>query len=349
MGLEFVSLQASEEQELVRFLVQSFQPQIIPNSFRSEVMRWKYFVDHPEWKGPRSLALKVKEKGQIVAHGGVWPVNLFSSKGEIKGIHLIDWAASRSSVGAGVHLLRKMSGLADILMTIGGSEDTRALLPKLGYKRCGEVRRYARVVRPWLHFLTTPQKNWKTPLKLLGHSVSALAGIPTVPAGWNASKVASFTGSMVSASFRQTASSIAPRRTAAGLNYLLSCPGANFSGFLVTQAEKSIGYFLLAQFGRQARIVDLRIDRKDGESWQSVCALAAATAAENPETCEVVAGSSNEAIGNLWLRTGFKTRRTDPIFCFDPQNVVGSGPQFDLTLADGDMCFLSEPGSPYLS
>ena len=347
MGLEFVSLQASEEQDLVRFLLQSFQPETTPNSFRSEVMRWKYFVDHPQWKGPRSLALK--EKGQIVAHGGVWPVSLLSSKGEIKGIHVIDWAASRSSVGAGVHLLRKMSGLADMLMTIGGSEDTRALLPKLGYKRCGEVRRYARVVRPWLHFRTTAQKNWKTPFKLLGHSVSALAEIPPVPAGWHASKIASFTGSMVSACFHQTTGSTAPRRTAAGLNYLLSCPGANFSGFLVTQAEKPIGYFLLAQLGRQARIVDLRIDRKDGKSWQSVCALAAGTAAEDPETCEIVAASSNEATGNVWLQTGFTTRRTDRIFCFDPQNLAGSRPQFDLTLADGDMCFLSQPGSPYLS
>ncbi len=347
MAFEFVPLHPSEQQDLIQFLLKSFREEPTANSFRPEVMHWKYFVDHPQWTRARSLA--VKEGGQIVAHGGVWPVSLVTPNSEIKAVHLIDWAASRLAVGAGVHLLRKVAGLADILLTVGGSQDTRTLLPKLGYKRCGELRRYARVVRPRLQFRTTPRKNWKTPIKLLRNSASALTGIPAAPTGWRASRVTRFMGSIEDDIIGQTTGSMTPRRTAAGLDYLLSCPAARFSGFLVSRAEQLLGYFLLAHLGRQVRIVDIRMDRQDQESWQAICALAARSAAEDPETCEIVAGSSNEVTTNAWLRTGFVHRRTDQIFCFDPRNLVKLGPPLNLTLADGDMCFLSEPNSPYLS
>jgi hypothetical protein len=347
MAFEFVPIQASEQQDLIQFLVKSFQAEPTLNSFRPEVIHWKYFADHPEWTSPRSFA--IKQQGQIVAHGGVWPVSLVTPKTEVKAIHVIDWAASRSAVGAGVHLLRKVGGLADMLLTIGGSQDTTNLLPKLGYKRCGELRRYARVIRPWLQFRTTPEKNWKTPIKFLRNSARALTGIPSAPKGWQASKVTSFTGSIDSGAIGHTTSFTSPRRTAAGLNYLLSCPAACFSGFLVSQAQRLRGYFLLTHVGRQARIVDVWIDRDDRESWQAICALATRTAAADPETCEIVGASSIEVTGEAWLQAGFVHRRTDQIFCYDPRDLVHYGPPLALNLADGDLCILSEPLSPYIS
>jgi hypothetical protein len=347
MAFKFVPIQASEQQDLIKFLVKSFRADPTLNSFRPEVIHWKYFADHPDWTSPRSLA--VKQDGQIVAHGGVWPVRLVTPKTEVRAIHLIDWTASRSAVGAGVHLLRKVADFADMLLTIGGSQDTRQLLPKLGYKSCGELRRYARVIRPWLQFRTTPEKNWKTPIKFIRNSALALTGVPSAPKGWQASKVRSFTGSIEGGAIGQTTRSASPRRTAAGLNYLLSCPATPFSGFLVSQAQKLRGYFLLAQVGRQVRIVDVRLDSEDRESWQAICALAVRTAAEDPEICEVVAASSTEVTGEAWLQTEFVHRETDQIFCYDPRNLVSSGPPLDLNMVDGDLCILSEPLSPYLS
>ena len=346
MAFEFVPIQASEQQDLTQFLVKSFRADPTLNSFRPEAIYWKYFADHPEWTGPRSFA--VKQDGHIVAHGGVWPVSLVTPKTKVKAIHLIDWTASRSAVGAGVHLLRKVAELADMLLTIGGSQDARNLLPKLGYKCCGELRQYARVVRPWLQFRTTPEKNWKTPIKFLRNSARALTGIPSAPKGWQASKVTDFTGSIDGGAIGQTTSSTSPRRTAAGLNYLLGCPAARFSGFLVSQAQQLRGYFLLTRVGRQVRIVDIRMNSEDRESWQAICALATRSAAEDPETCEIVAASSIEAIGEAWLQSGFVHRRTDPIFCYDPRHLVSSGPPLDLNLADCDLCILSDPFSPYL-
>jgi hypothetical protein len=347
MAFEFVPLQASEQQDLIQFLVKSFRADPALNSFNPEVIHWKYFAHHPEWKSPRSLA--IKQGGQIVAHGGVWPVRLVTPTSEVKAIHLIDWAASRSAVGAGVHLLRKMAGLADMLLTVGGSPDTRNLLPKLGYRGCGELRQYARVIRPWLQFRTTPEKNWKTPAKFLRNSARALAGLPSAPKGWRAAKVTSFTAAIEGGANEKTSSFTLPSRTAAGLNRLLDCPAARFSAFQVSDAQRLRGYFLLTQIGRQVRIVDIRLEGGDRESWRPICALAARSAAEDPETCEIVAASSIELIGEAWLQAGFVHRATEQIFCYDPRNLVSSAPPLNLNLADGDSCFLSDPVSPYLS
>jgi hypothetical protein len=346
MAFEFVPIQASEQQDLIQFLLKSFHAAPTVNSFRPEVIHWKYFAEHPEWQGPRSFA--IKRESQIVAHGGVWPVRFLTPKLEVNAIHLIDWAASRSAVGSGVHLLRKVAGLADVLVTIGGSEDTRNLLPKLGYRCCGELRQYARVVRPWLQFRTTPEKNWKTPIKFLRNSAQALAGLPRAPKGWQAKRVSSFTGAEEKVA-RQTTNLTSPRRTDAGMNHLLRCPAAGFSGFQVSDSQRLRGYFLLARVGRQVRIADIRMDSDDRESWQAICALAARRAAESPETCEIVAASSVAPTGDAWLQAGFVRRRTEPIFCYDPRKLVSSGPPLDLNLADGDQCFLSDPIFPYLS
>jgi hypothetical protein len=347
MAFEFAPIQASEQPDLIHFLVKSFRADPALISFRPEVIYWKYFAHHPEWKNARSFA--VKQDGQIVAHGGVWPVRLVTPQSEIKAIHLIDWAASRSAVGAGVHLLRKVAGLADILLTIGGSRDTRNLLPKLGYRTCGELRQYARVIRPWLLFRTTPQKNWKTPVKFLRNSARALTGIPSAPKGWEAERVISFAGLMDTGAIGQKTSFTSPRRTAAGLNHLLSCPAAGFSGYQVRDAQRLRGYFLLSRIGRQARIVDIQMDGEDPESWQAICAIAARTAAEDPEICEIVAASSIELMGEAWLRAGFVQCRTDQIFCYDRRNLVSPGLPLYLNLVDGDGCFLSDPAAPYLS
>ena len=348
MAFEFVPAQASEQEELIRFLVMTFRADPALISFRPDVVRWKYFSEHPDWPGPRSYVVKenVKEKNEIVAHGGVWPVRLAGPAGAIRAIHLIDWAASRSAVGAGVFLLRKMATLADVMLTIGGSPDTRAVLPKLGYRNCGELRQYARVIRPWMQFRTTPEKNWKTPLKWLRNSVRAISGIGQVPAGWEASKVAAFEGEPDS--LTGITPNILSPRTSASLNYLLNCPAATFAAYTVSQSQRLCGYFLIARIGRQARVIDLCVKSESQEAWNATCLLAAHTAAGDPEICEVVAASSIGPVQDAWLRAGFVERRREPIYCYDPRKVLPPGVPLDLNLIDGDQCFMTDPRSPYL-
>ena len=346
MPFDLVPLEASEQTNLTQFLVETFRadPNLI--SFRPDVVRWKYFTPHPDWTGPRSLA--VKQGSEIVAHGGVWPVRFRTPPGEVKGMHLIDWAARRSAVGAGVFLLRKIAGLADVLLTIGGSPDTRSLLPKLGYKPAGELRTYARVIRPWSHFATTPRKTWKTPVKLLRNAASSVGSrTPKPERGWAASPISSFTEPLHGTDSSLTPQAVFSRRTASGLNHLLQCPAAEFRGFQIIRDEISVGFFVIAKVSRQARIVDIRIDGDDFPAWLSACRLAAGIAAQDPETCEIVAASSVPRTGEAWAQSGFVQRETDRLSSYDPRNRL-AGSAMDLTLADGDQCFLSDPQRPYL-
>lgn len=343
MAFEFVPVESSEQAALIKFLVNSFQAGPALTSFSPEVIRWKYFSPHPDWTGPRSFA--VKQAGEILAHGGVWPVRFKVRDREIQAIHLIDWAASRSAVGAGVYLLRKMAGVADVLLTVGGSPDTRTVLPKLGYKGCGELRYYARVVHPWLHFQTTPQKSWKAPLKLLRYSARALGRLLDPPNDWTAEKIPAF-AHVPQTALDGTWTCATPLRTPAGLDHLLQCPAAEFSGYLVRRQQRVRGYFLLSRVGTQVRMVEARLDCDDRESWQSLCRLAARTAARN-SVAEIATASSIASIQEAWLNTGLVHRQTDQILCYDPRGLLHTQ-NLALTLVDGDQCFLSNPRAPYL-
>jgi hypothetical protein len=346
MPFEFVPVKDSEKAVLTKFLVNSYSADPAAVSFRPDVLDWKYFMPHPDWQGPRSWA--AREGTEIVAHGGIWPVPLRSRDREVSGINHIDWAASRSAVGAGVYLLRKMAPLADVLLSIGGSPETRTLLPKLGYKQSGALRYYARVVRPWAHLRSTPQKNWKSPLKFLRDSARILSGMPVPPTGWRTEKVESFTKVLGSDGLGEAVEFIRPRRTPASLDQLLKCPAAQFSGFLAREGETIRGFFLLARVGHQARIADIRLQDPNPDSWQAICSLAARTAAEDAEICEVAVGSSVPSVQNVWLEAGFVLRQSHPIFYYDPGKLIPSGPPLDLTLADGDHCLLTDPKRPYL-
>jgi len=346
MPFEFVKLEASEQPALREFLVNSSDEGATVTSFRSEVLTWKYFSRHPAWPGFRSFALK--ESGRIVAHGGIWPVRMQAQGTELRAIQLIDWVASRSAVGAGVYLLRKIAGLADLLINVGGSQDTLSVLPKLGYKRCGELQQYARVVRPWLHFRTTPQKNWKVPMKLLRNLTRTLATNAPVPEGWTAEKVTAFPDALEPEINGKVCDSTMSLRTVAELNHLLTCPAAKFSGYLVREKEQLRGFFLLAAIGHQARIVDVRLIGNERGSWPAMCNLAASTAAVDPNIAEVTAASSVASVQQAWSNPGFLRRQTDKIFSLDPRALIPPNQPIDLSLADSDLCIVTDPKFPYL-
>ncbi len=337
----------SEQPAIAGFLKTTFHAGPEQSSFRPEVMRWKYFSDHPDWGGTRSYVVKKDER--IVAHGGVWPLHFVKAATELSVIHLIDWAASRSATGAGVLLLRKLAGMSDVLLTIGGSPDTQAILPKIGYRQVGEFKLHARVVRPWLQFRSTPDPSWKAPLRLLRNAMWSLPSLPALPKGWHVSRISRFDSSLESVLHRTAPEVFTSRRTVLGLNYILSCPAASFSAFVVSQSQRPCGYFLLSQVGKQTRIVDLHVESEDSEAWMAACILAERTAAEIPETCEIVAGFSMGQVNEVFGQMGFRLRESMPVLCYDPKKLLDAGSALNVSLLDGDACFIADPRNPYLT
>jgi hypothetical protein len=335
-----------EKAELTAFLRGSFHAPAKMNSFDPDVLEWKYFSRHPDWTGPRSYV--VKSGDVMVAHGGIWPVRLVGTERELSVIHLIDWAASRTHPGAGVLLLRKFSSMSDLLLTIGGSADTRAILPKLGYRLCGELKVQAKVVRPFRQLRKLSPPNWKTPLRVLRNVGWSLSALPEAPRGWEAAAISQFNNSVSAILERGDRSKLACRRTVDELNHFLICPGAKFSAFTVSNSGRIRGYFMLSQFQGQTRIVEVGTD-DDPDSRTATCMLAARTAAALPDTSEIVSGFTCAEIQRTFSQIGFKVRRVEQVFCYDPRKILGAAPELSLSMLDGDLCFLGNRDRPYLS
>jgi hypothetical protein len=345
MSLQFAASLPAEQTAVAEFLRTTFQADAELLSFRPDVLQWKYFSDHPDWHRDRSYV--VKNDDGIVAHGGVWPLRLKKAGADVDVIHLIDWAASRAAVGSGLLLLKKLAAITDVLLTIGGSSDTRSILTKIGYRRVGELKLHARVVRPWLQFRNASNFNWKAPLRLLRNVTWSLGTLPRPPKDWEATRVSQFDSSLESILNGSVADVFTSQRTTAGLNRMLSCPAAEFSAFVLHRSKRPSGYFLLAQVGKQTRIVDLRVDSNDAPTWMAACSLAALTAAEIPDTAEIVAGFSLDIVNEAFAHVGFLSRGSLPVYCYDPKKVLGTEPVLDLSMLDGDLCFIADAQNPF--
>jgi hypothetical protein len=348
MALEFSVTLPSEVPAVREFLLKTFGADPELNSFRPEVLQWKYFSPWSAWNGPRSYLLK--DSSNIVAHASAWPIRFSGDGREIKGIHLLDWAAAKTNPGAGLYILRKIAEMGDVLIGIGGSTDTREILPKFGYKKGGHFKRYVYVARPWKQIVTGKTYNWKTPLRFVRNAASRLRRIPAAPLGWTAEKVSRFDSSLDASLERcATATHLRSFKTAADLNYMLECPAAEFSGFVVSERNQQRGYFVISKVGRQARIVDIQVHADHAAEWGPISRLAARTACDDPQVCEVIVGTSREQTGEAFERIGFWTRRVEPIFYYDPHKRMEPGVIFELSFLDNDFSFFYNPQNPYIS
>ena len=346
MNSQLVAALPDEQLAVTHFLRNIFKGPANVNSFDPEVLAWKYFSQHPDWSSPRSYV--VKNNQAIVAHAGIWPLTMRAGSKEFSVIHLIDWAASRSHPGAGILLLRKFSTMGDLLLTIGGSSDTQTILPRLGYRLCGELKLQAKLVKPLRQLARDHKLHWKTPLRLARNAVWSLSPLPKPPLGWAAKPVLQFDESISPFLVPESKSDLISRRSVAGLNYFLSCPGARFSGYVISKSGDIRGYFVLSQFYGQTRIVELRT-QDNQESQHAGCVLAAQTAAELPETLEIVTGFSCQDQQREFGSMGFALRRVSPVFCYDPRKVLGQDAKVCVSMLDGDLCFFGNRENPYLS
>src|ERR1043166_5483257 len=134
----------ASRRELTEFLLAAFHLPPGAPFVRSELLRWKYDEPRLDFPGPRSYVCRDGGK-EIVAHACVCPVTYNLPTRDVKAAYLIDWGAARSSPGAGTSLLRSMAKKFDVLLAVGGSPDTQTILPKLGYRKVGEMQVFARV------------------------------------------------------------------------------------------------------------------------------------------------------------------------------------------------------------
>src|SRR5262249_6376075 len=117
---------------IVSFLCDIFgQSEEFP-SVQADQVRWKFSVPRGDYKGDRSWV--IEHNGEIIAHGGVWPLWILTVGGEAAGLHVIDWAGKLGAAGAGAFLMRQLGRLGTFTCAAGGSKDTEKILPLLGFR-----------------------------------------------------------------------------------------------------------------------------------------------------------------------------------------------------------------------
>lgn len=350
MPLRIEPTDSAQQPALIDFLASVFHTSPDAPFLDPRLMHWKYFEPCADWTGPRSML--ASQDGRIVAHTGIVPITFRLPGRDVRVIHLIDWAADPAAPGAGVLILRKAAALAqaDAILAVGGSHDTREIMPRLGFKEMGQLKVFARVVRPWAQLRTGSFKGSKAPARFLRNFLWSRTPMPGVPAQWSAEPVDKFDDSMGAA---LTAQPVGPftccRRTPATLNYMLRCPGAKFSAYLLRQKEQLRGYFLLSQVGGQCRIVDMQLDSATPADWQAAWSLATRTATKNRETCEIAAAASVPLSTGVISKSGFHLRDSQPIFVSDPKKLLADAPPLKIDLLDGEGSYLFDPKTPFLT
>src|SRR5579872_161518 len=146
-----------EDQEAIAKLLRSiFGSEMSPTLLSPELLKWKFFSPRPGLTGSRSFV--IRDADEIVAHGCEWPVSFLAPAGEVFGCHIIDWAARPEAKGTGVHMYQHLMAKNQTVLAIGGSTHARKLLPRLGFKPCGRLDGFARVVRPWRQYRSRPRR-----------------------------------------------------------------------------------------------------------------------------------------------------------------------------------------------
>ena len=341
---------SASRQALTRFLLAAFQLPPGTPFVSPDLLRWKYDDPRPDFTGPRSYVWKDKA-GEIAAHACLFPVTYGLPAGDIRASYLIDWGALRNSPGAGVALLRLLAGHFDVLLAIGGSPDTVSILPKLGYRRAGELHLFARVLRPWRQFRTDPfPRGWKAPARLARNMLRSRAPLPASPAEWSAQPIVSF-DMACQALFEARVHSPFPatRRTPGLMNYMLACPGAAYSAALLRRGGELRGWFVVSRAGRQARVADLWLDSHLVDDWTAGYWLALRTASQDPVACEVIASGSIPIAIEAAAAAGFRPHHIEPIFALDPKILLPSTPAFNVAFLESDLAYHENPAYPYLT
>jgi hypothetical protein len=341
--LEFHRTKPANLDALARLLISVFDASPDAIFANSQVLRWKYFESGPHWENSRSYILSAD--GEIQAHCAVWPLNLQFSGQRLTCNCFIDWVNAGNFPGAGFMLKRKLLDLSEISIVVGGSDDTRAIVPRLGFEHAGDVVLFARVVRPWAQFRTRPREPiWKGTARLLRNAILSQSPAGAIYKSWSAVRLDSFE-SVVHCQPESDYPS--PWRDSNYLNYWLRCPAAVVRGYAILNNDSEIGYFLLSHAGGQTRIADIRLRSQDAEHWTAAYRLATKVAGELPETCEVLAAASTPWAAEALTASGFRNCGSVPFFLYDPKKKLAGAPPIFWNMIEGDAAYLQDQAYPY--
>jgi hypothetical protein len=301
------------------------------------MMAWKYWDRRDDLEGPRSYVLVRDEV--IVAHAGIYPLTF--DGGNIRGVHMIDWAAAKDSPGAGLRLLRELHTMFDFIYSIGGSEMTCKILPAFGFVEYARQWRGARPLRPFQQIVKHQYRNWKLAPRLLRNFLwaSPNASEGRVVKGWKSKEIGSGDISQRFYSQRVADAHFSPRQPAF-FEYLLRCPVMRIRLYDIRDKTESKGHFALGVLRGQARLAGVWLHDPDDETWQAAFSLSQQAARRLDGANEVVAAGTQGRSEQAAVQTGLRIMGHTPVYMLNKNQKLALPPDFQFQLGDNDGLFL---------
>lgn len=333
----FTTLTTADLPAMRQFLAEVFQLQTMPENLSESALRWKCFEPHPY--GPENRGYACFHQGAMVACACLIPIRFLTPQGPLSAGHIVDWAASRRIPGIGVKLYRHLTTQTGRMLGIGGSKDTRSILPRIGARIHQTSYTWIRVARPWLAQRHAP-RDWKSPARLGRDILRSWPPIPQ-PSAWSAKAVERFDDSSVSSVLPNPSllGGIVCERSAALLNYWLKCPAARMEGYLLQRNGVTAGYFLLSLVRGEGRIADLWVQSDSATDWQNAIATAFHAATAHRDVAWVVTMQSVKPAEEALERMRFQ-RLQEEVFLLDPGKTIPEGVNIAITMTDYDAFYL---------
>ena len=344
-GLELRAAVREDRDGLAGFLSETFKHPAGTFFIRPEVLDWKYFWPRSDWESPRSWI--VKNEGRIVAHAGVWPLRIPSSRGIVDCLHAIDWAASPEFAGAGALLFRNLTRRVPVMLALGGTHHSQRVLPSLGFSPIGEADVYARSVRPWNQFRRGPRPSARAVARLVRRTVRSFHSKAS-HRGWSADAVRAFSEADLEAVSEIPGGRVAfLQPSVAMLNFVLACPGGNCRGFTLSSGGKRVGYLILSRPDGQVRVADLRIRSQEPEDWAAAYSVALDLAWEDRLCNEIMSFGSTDLAREALAANGFQRVASRLIRLIDGGKILKDLPPLQLQSITTDAFFLSITSHQY--
>jgi hypothetical protein len=262
--LDFRSTARADQEQIRQLLREVFNANDDAPFLHRRHVEWKYYIDRSDSQGPRSFVISENER--FVAHACAWPFTVLWTEKRISGFHPVDWVACPQARGIGTRLLREISNLTDVSFNIGGTAASRKVIINTGYKPSGELKFYARPLRPWLQARTHQRRNWKLPPRLARNWLWNVRCPLGPAAGWTAEPVPAheMPPEVFPVSSAQVSACV---RSADLFRYYEQCPIARHELHLIKQHAEPKGYFLLSLVPGQARVADAWVSSGDVRDW----------------------------------------------------------------------------------
>lgn len=304
-----------------------------------EHLRWKYWRERPDWPGSRSFVLTDGE--QLLAHGAVIPGTLRWGASQARVIHMIDWAARRDAVGAGVGLMRHIARMTDFLLGVGGSDQTLKIMPLLGYRSYGTVTGYVRTLSPLPIVQRPTGPAWKLAPRVARSLFWSFSAPKAATAGWRVRRLGVEEVSQIAEVLPDRSADMALLgRTLEQIGHVLSCPIVPVELHVLEQGGRIGGYFVLSYAPGQARLADLWTDSQDPADWRALVHSAVHRARDRGAVAELAAWSSDPALSRVFDACGFHARLSLPIYLRSSGEVAGPEKTLRVQMIDNDMFYL---------